>query len=136
MCRLASRFGDYRANDPSSFTLAENMAFYPQFMFNLRRSQFVQASTPPVAALRMQAFLLLVILVTSGGPPSLVSFFVDPSLALKAAGAELSSRGILHDRIIYPEAYRLPREVQLPSSVGFKESRQTGEEACLHDFCN
>lgn len=42
--RLASRFGDYRANDPSSFSLNENMGFFPQFMFNLRRSQFVQAS--------------------------------------------------------------------------------------------
>ncbi|EIE23773.1 COP-II coat subunit [Coccomyxa subellipsoidea C-169] len=42
LIRLASRFGDYRPNDPASFTLNENMAFYPQFMFNLRRSQFVQ----------------------------------------------------------------------------------------------
>ncbi len=38
------RFGEYRPNEPSSFTLADNMAFYPQFMFNLRRSQFVQVS--------------------------------------------------------------------------------------------
>lgn len=47
MCRLASRFGDYRPNDPSSFALNENMSYYPQFMFNLRRSQFVQASSNP-----------------------------------------------------------------------------------------
>ncbi len=47
VCRLASRFGDYRPNDPASFTLNENMAFYPQFMFNLRRSQFVQVSSCP-----------------------------------------------------------------------------------------
>ncbi len=38
------RFGDYRKEDPQSFSLHENMSFYPQFMFNLRRSQFVQAS--------------------------------------------------------------------------------------------
>ncbi|KAK9905677.1 hypothetical protein WJX75_004485 [Coccomyxa subellipsoidea] len=42
LIRLASRFGDYRPNDPSSFALNENMSYYPQFMFNLRRSQFVQ----------------------------------------------------------------------------------------------
>ena len=36
------RFGDYRKDDPQSFVLHENMSFFPQFMFNLRRSQFVQ----------------------------------------------------------------------------------------------
>ena len=41
------RFGDYRKEDPQSFSLHENMSFYPQFMFNLRRSQFVQASCCP-----------------------------------------------------------------------------------------
>ena len=46
------RFGDYRKEDPQSFSLHENMSFYPQFMFNLRRSQFVQASCcPPGSAL-------------------------------------------------------------------------------------
>ena len=42
LIRLASRFGDYRKDDPTSFQLAHEMSFYPQFMFNLRRSQFVQ----------------------------------------------------------------------------------------------
>jgi hypothetical protein len=41
-CCGLCRFGEYRKDDPQSFTLQENMAFYPQFMFNLRRSQFVQ----------------------------------------------------------------------------------------------
>lgn len=44
LIRLASRFGDYRKDDPASFQLAHEMSFYPQFMFNLRRSQFVQVS--------------------------------------------------------------------------------------------
>lgn len=47
LIRLASRFGDYRKDDPASFQLAHEMSFYPQFMFNLRRSQFVQASLEP-----------------------------------------------------------------------------------------
>ena len=42
LIRLASRFGDYRKDDPESFVLAPGLAFYPQFMFNFRRSQFVQ----------------------------------------------------------------------------------------------
>ncbi len=41
------RFGDYTKEQPQSFSLHENMSFYPQFMFNLRRSQFVQASHAP-----------------------------------------------------------------------------------------
>lgn len=31
-----------RKDDPSSFNLRPELSFYPQFMFNLRRSQFVQ----------------------------------------------------------------------------------------------
>lgn len=42
LIRLTSRFGDYRKDDPDSFQLAPQMSFFPQFMFNLRRSQFVQ----------------------------------------------------------------------------------------------
>jgi protein transport protein SEC23 len=42
LIRLSARFGDYRKDDPSSFTLRSELSFYPQFMFNLRRSQFVQ----------------------------------------------------------------------------------------------
>ncbi|KAK9814088.1 hypothetical protein WJX72_000474 [[Myrmecia] bisecta] len=42
LIRLASRFGDFRKEDPASFQLSPNMSYFPQFMFNLRRSQFVQ----------------------------------------------------------------------------------------------
>lgn len=41
-CRLAARFGDYRKDDPTSFNLQPQLEYLPQFMFNLRRSQFVQ----------------------------------------------------------------------------------------------
>ncbi|WOH08386.1 hypothetical protein DCAR_0727825 [Daucus carota subsp. sativus] len=42
LIRLCSKFGDYRKDDPLSFTLNPLFSLFPQFMFNLRRSQFVQ----------------------------------------------------------------------------------------------
>jgi len=42
LIQLCQRFGDYRKDDPHSFQLMPQFSIYPQFMFNLRRSQFVQ----------------------------------------------------------------------------------------------
>ena len=42
LIRVASRFGDYRKDEPESFQLQPQLAFYPQFMFHFRRSPFVQ----------------------------------------------------------------------------------------------
>ena len=42
LIRLCSRFADYRKDDSSSFRLEKNFSLYPQFMFHLRRSQFLQ----------------------------------------------------------------------------------------------
>ncbi|KAI8837481.1 hypothetical protein BJ741DRAFT_603604 [Chytriomyces cf. hyalinus JEL632] len=42
LIRLCQKFADYRKDDPMSFQLAENFSIYPQFMFHLRRSQFLQ----------------------------------------------------------------------------------------------
>ncbi|KAL4272455.1 hypothetical protein GQ457_13G017240 [Hibiscus cannabinus] len=42
LIRLCAKFGDYRKDDPSSFTLNPCFSLFPQFMFNLRRSQFIQ----------------------------------------------------------------------------------------------
>ncbi|KAL7602712.1 hypothetical protein Lser_V15G15651 [Lactuca serriola] len=41
LIRLCSKFGDYRKDGPSSFSLNPSFSLFPQFMFNLRRSQFV-----------------------------------------------------------------------------------------------
>ncbi|KVH87749.1 Gelsolin domain-containing protein [Cynara cardunculus var. scolymus] len=38
---FASKFGDYICEDPSSFRLSSNFSLYPQFMYHLRRSQFI-----------------------------------------------------------------------------------------------
>ncbi|XP_039007255.1 protein transport protein SEC23-like isoform X2 [Hibiscus syriacus] len=45
-------FGDYIQEDPSSFRLASNFSLYPQFIFYLRRSQFLDVfnSTPDESA--------------------------------------------------------------------------------------
>ena len=36
------KFGEYSKDDPNSFRIGENFSLYPQFMFHLRRSQFLQ----------------------------------------------------------------------------------------------
>lgn len=41
LIRFASKFGDYIQEDPSSFRLSSNFSLYPQFIFYLRRSQFL-----------------------------------------------------------------------------------------------
>lgn len=38
---FTSKFGDYVPEDPSSFRLSSTFSLYPQFMFHLRRSQFI-----------------------------------------------------------------------------------------------
>ncbi|KAL1130633.1 hypothetical protein AAG570_011875 [Ranatra chinensis] len=42
LIRLCQKFGDYAKDDPNSFRLPENFSLYPQFMYHLRRSQFLQ----------------------------------------------------------------------------------------------
>ena len=42
LIRLCQKFADHRKEDPSSFRLTDNFSIYPQFMFHLRRSQFLQ----------------------------------------------------------------------------------------------
>lgn len=42
LIRLCQKFAEYRKDDPQSFALNENFRIYPQFMFHLRRSQFLQ----------------------------------------------------------------------------------------------
>ncbi|KAH3687581.1 hypothetical protein WICPIJ_001442 [Wickerhamomyces pijperi] len=42
LIKLCSKFGDYQKDTPSSFRLAPQFSLYPQFMFYLRRSQFLQ----------------------------------------------------------------------------------------------
>ncbi|EXB70669.1 Protein transport protein SEC23 [Morus notabilis] len=42
LIHLCTRFGDYQKDSPSSFSLNQRLSIFPQFVFHLRRSQFVQ----------------------------------------------------------------------------------------------
>jgi len=42
LIRTTQKFAEYRKDDPSSFSLHPSFSIYPQFMFHLRRSQFLQ----------------------------------------------------------------------------------------------
>ncbi|KAJ2999744.1 GTPase-activating protein S23 [Globomyces sp. JEL0801] len=42
LIRVCQRFGTFVKEDPNSFQLAANFSIYPQFMFHLRRSSFLQ----------------------------------------------------------------------------------------------
>lgn len=42
LIRLGSKFGEFQKDDAASFRLSANFSIYPQFMFHLRRSQFLQ----------------------------------------------------------------------------------------------
>lgn len=44
LIRLCSKFAEYKQDDPSSFRLAPNLSQYPQYMFHLRRSPFMQTA--------------------------------------------------------------------------------------------
>lgn len=52
LIRLCNKFADYVPDDPTSFRLIPQFSLYPQFMFHLRRSQFLQLfnSSPDEAA--------------------------------------------------------------------------------------
>ena len=60
LIRLCQKFADYRKEDPTTFALADNFSIYPQFMFHLRRSQFLQVfnnSPDETAFYRLVRFL-------------------------------------------------------------------------------
>ena len=42
LVRLCQKFGEFHPNNPESFRLKESFSMFPQFLFNLRRSQFIQ----------------------------------------------------------------------------------------------
>ncbi|CAH1792238.1 unnamed protein product [Owenia fusiformis] len=42
LIRLCQKFGEYNKDDPNSFRFSEQFSLYPQFMFHMRRSQFLQ----------------------------------------------------------------------------------------------
>ncbi|KAJ1685680.1 hypothetical protein LUZ63_017070 [Rhynchospora breviuscula] len=104
LIRLCSRFGDYRKDDPASFNLHSNFSLFPQFMFNLRRSQFVQVfnnSPDETAFFRMILNRETVTNSVAMIQPSLIaySFSAPPTPVL------LDVAAIAADRILLLDAY-------------------------------
>ncbi|XP_054806066.1 protein transport protein SEC23 E-like isoform X1 [Prosopis cineraria] len=104
LIRLCSKFGDYRKDDPSSFTLNPSFSLFPQFMFNLRRSQFVQVfnnSPDETAYFRMllnrENISNAVVMIQ----PSLISY----SFNSLPAPALLDVSSIAADRILLLDSY-------------------------------
>eukprot|EP00271_Cylindrocystis_brebissonii_P003700 TRINITY_DN14953_c0_g1_i2.p1 TRINITY_DN14953_c0_g1~~TRINITY_DN14953_c0_g1_i2.p1 ORF type:complete len:764 (-),score=184.54 TRINITY_DN14953_c0_g1_i2:842-3133(-) len=52
LVRLVTKYGEYEKDEMDSFRLGSHMTLYPQFMFHLRRSQFLQVfnNTPDETA--------------------------------------------------------------------------------------
>ncbi|XP_074276672.1 protein transport protein SEC23 E-like [Silene latifolia] len=104
LIRICSKFGDYRKDDPTSFSLNLCFSLFPQFIFNLRRSQFVQVfnnSPDETAYFRM---LLNRENITNAAvmiQPSLISYSFNspPSPAL------LDVASIGADRILLLDSY-------------------------------
>eukprot|EP00250_Pteridium_aquilinum_P017609 c23703_g1_i2 orf=622-2778(+) len=99
---LCTRFGNYRKNDPSSFSLSMNLAIFPQFVFNLRRSQFVQVfnNSPDETAyyrilLNRESVVNSLVMIQ----PSLISysFTSSPEPALLDVTAIVADRILLLD---------------------------------------
>ena len=41
LIKLVARFAEYKKDDPASFKLSREFSLFPQFLFYLRRSQFL-----------------------------------------------------------------------------------------------
>jgi len=41
LIKLTARFAEYKKDDPASFTMSREFSLFPQFLFYLRRSQFL-----------------------------------------------------------------------------------------------
>ena len=54
---LAAKFADYQPDQPQSFRLAPEYSIYPQFMFHLRRSQFLQMFNYSIGCLSLPHFV-------------------------------------------------------------------------------
>ncbi|CAM6090033.1 unnamed protein product [Calypogeia fissa] len=104
LIRVAAKFGDYQKDDPSSFRLSTNFSLYPQFMFHLRRSQFLQVfnNTPDETAyfrlmLNREGVVGSVIMIQ----PTLLSYSFDGP----CAPVLLDVSSIAPDRILLFDSY-------------------------------
>ena len=104
LIRLCSTFGEYNKDDPASFRLPPQLSIFPQFMFNLRRSQFLQVfgNSPDEtvyfrSVLNREAANNALVMIQ----PTLLSF----SMGAAPEPALLDVSAIQPDRILLLDAY-------------------------------
>ncbi|XP_071832360.1 protein transport protein Sec23A-like [Apostichopus japonicus] len=103
LIRLCQKFGEYNKEDPMSFKFAANFSLYPQFMFHLRRSQFLQVfnNSPDESAYYRH--------MLSREDPTQCLIMIQPILyAYSFNGTEpvlLDSSSILPDRILLMDTF-------------------------------
>ncbi|ODV83909.1 hypothetical protein CANARDRAFT_29631 [[Candida] arabinofermentans NRRL YB-2248] len=101
---LCSNFGTYRTNEPNSLSLPPTLNLFPQFMYHLRRSNFIQifGSSPDETAFYRHCFLSedcinsLVMI-----QPTLTSFELDK----EPESVLLDSISIKPDRILLLDTF-------------------------------
>ncbi|KAM0850551.1 hypothetical protein ACQ4PT_053010 [Festuca glaucescens] len=101
---LCSKFGDYQKETPSSFSLSPRLSIFPQFIFNLRRSQFVQVfnnSPDETAYFRMMLNRENVANAVVMIQPSLISY----SFQSEPEPVLLDVTAIAPDRILLLDSY-------------------------------
>ncbi|KAJ1490827.1 protein transporter SEC23 [Baffinella frigidus] len=104
LIQLCQKFAEYRKDDQQSFRLAPNFSIYPQFMFNLRRSQFLHVfgSSPDETA------FFRIYLLTEGVTHG--TLMIQPSLLAYSFNAPpgpvlLDVSSISPDRILLLDTY-------------------------------
>lgn len=104
LIRLCAKFGQYKKDDPASFTLPPNLSIFPQFMFHLRRSQFLQVfnSSPDETSyfryhLTKQSIPNCLVMIQ----PTLISY----SLSAPPTPVLLDNSQILPDRVLMLDAF-------------------------------
>ena len=105
LIRLCAKFGEYAKDEPSSFRLPPPLAYFPQFMFNLRRSQFLNVfnnSPDETAFFRLALAREPVAGALVMIQPTLVAYALDGA-ALQAVPLDVSA--ITADRVLLLDSF-------------------------------
>jgi protein transport protein SEC23 len=125
LIRLCQRFADYRKDDPQSFRLSENFSIYPQFMFHLRRSQFLQVfnnSPDETAFYRYVSFIYAVFFFLILGRYTVYSFVLKKFVSFRHVlnRENVDSSLIMIQPTLTSYAFDVPPQPVLLDSVSIK----------------
>ncbi len=106
LIRLCTKFGEFQEKDISSFRLNMRMSIYPQFMFHLRRSHFLQVfNSSPDETAWFRSILMRMDLTDSLCmiQPTLMSYGFDaqPTPALLDVGSIAPDKILMLDTFFY-----------------------------------